>query len=159
MCHFPSHFRSPVQLGKGNGRVTCWIPGIPTRSTYQSPFWCPTWTFPTKQSLPETSSYLSFYPSDPLPDLSGGEVSEWLHGAWFLAGIKPWHHAKINHVFPCLSLLSVWKRQEQARERINKLCDHRSLDSTTASRSHLRRSPVVIPDRSSVPVQTEICGE
>lgn len=54
-----------------------------------------------------------------------------------------------NQSCSCLSFPNfcvLWKRQEQARERINKLCDHRRLDSTSGSRGHLRRSPVLISD-------------
>lgn len=86
--------------------------------------------------------------------------SEWV-AAWGL--VVSWGKTVTsceNQSCSCLSfptLCVLWKRQEQARERRNKLREHRSLDSASGSRGHLWISPVLISDRSSIPSQTDIC--
>lgn len=51
---------------------------------------CLTFAFPTNLSLSQPMSFLAF-PSSSLPSSAGGEVIEWLCGAWLLAGVKPQH--------------------------------------------------------------------
>lgn len=85
-------------------------------------------------------------------------VGEWVSGC---IGLDCWLGKPMtsceNQSCSCLSFPAfcvLWKRKEQARERTNKFCDHRRLDSTSGSRGHLGRSPVLNSDRSSIPVQT-----
>lgn len=136
MSHFPSRFPSPVQLGKGNDRQSFWAPGIQPR--------CPTRTFPIKYSLPETTSSLAFTLLIlSLILLMRGWVAEWGLGVSWDKTMTSYE----NQSWSCLSFPTfcvLWGRQEQATERRNKLCDHRSLDSRSGSKGHLKE--VICPN-------------